>query len=232
MLTPNDLILFPRQRVTVQQLLRAIGPDKLTTEIVEYTYELVWICRAVGVDAAIAFVQAHHETGGFTSDWWLYRRNPAGMGITGDPKQESGSPKFATGAEAARAQVAHLLLYATGTIDRGSLEPEDNPRFDAYVSKYGLGVAAAQKLGQLGKGKWAADPEYDTKICTRGKEILPSLPRQGGSVDIVLHERMEELSFALMHAYDSLAELGDLPARADLTEFIVSQALDHPSAVG
>jgi len=47
------------------------------------------ICAAVGVDPAILIAQMIHETGALTS-WWSQRprRNPAGIGVTGQKRLE------------------------------------------------------------------------------------------------------------------------------------------------
>lgn len=77
----------------------------------EYATELWRLCALVGLDPAVLFAQAAHETGDFSSYWWQYRRNPAGIGITGDKKQNEASQTWANGTDAARAHVAHMIAY-------------------------------------------------------------------------------------------------------------------------
>jgi hypothetical protein len=130
-------------------------------------------------DAGIVIAQSVHETTDqgrpWFSYWWRQRLNPAGIGITGDTNQNNASHTFGSGAEAAQAQVAHLLLYATGNIDRGGLVPAADPRYDAYVEAFGH-TAQATRIGDLGSGRWAADPNYAAGIVDKGNAVFPDAP--------------------------------------------------------
>lgn len=156
-------------------------PDDVIAYI-EAVYEL---CAPDDMpDAFIAIAQSFHETGNYTSRWWRERLNPAGIGVTGDAVQNEASPTFTNPVQAARAQIAHLTLYATGAIDRGGLKPADDPRYLAYRDEYGSSVfPTLQGL----TGRWGVDPFYAAKIAQRQQEIYPVFttpveqPPAGGS---------------------------------------------------
>lgn len=183
-MTTSDRIIAPSRgsAATAEGFAKRGGaarpPD--CTEYIRAVYDL---CRPDDLpDASIVIAQSLQETtdGGkpWNSAWWRTRLNPAGMGITGDPQENAQSPTFASGTEAARAQVSHLLLYATGQVDRGGLTPRDDPRYKAYVDAYGHAATATTIEGLA--GTWAVDPHYDTGIVARGNACFRGLPDQGG----------------------------------------------------
>lgn len=144
------------------------------TDFVDYVGEVFRTAPRVGLDPSIVIAQASHETGNFTSYWWLMRLNPAGLGITGVPSQNDASRTFQSGNEAAYAHLAHLQLYATGKIS-WPLEPSDDPRYDAYVTRYGQGVAAASTIEDL-SSSWASSSTYHESVCRHGNWIFKALP--------------------------------------------------------
>ncbi|MGC4191532.1 MAG: SH3 domain-containing protein [Thermomicrobiales bacterium] len=83
-------------------------------EVERYVREIYRLAPAVGFDPGFLVVQSAHETGNWTSGWWIARLNPAGIGVTGDPYQNSISPTFANGTMAARAQIAHMHAEVFG----------------------------------------------------------------------------------------------------------------------
>jgi hypothetical protein len=101
--------------------------------------------------------------------------------VTGDPQQNSGSPYFADGRAAAKAQLSHLQLYATGKISHPFVIADD-PRYAAYVNAYG-NVARATTIEGLNQ-TWAIDKEnnYHGKVCARGNTIFPNLPNSVAAV--------------------------------------------------
>ena len=118
-----------------------------------------------GVNPDLAAFQSAHECGNsarqpWTSAIWTTRGNPAGIGVMG-PNADQGI-SFATGTLAARAHIAHLLLYATGHINLAGLAPSDDQRYQAYLQAYGPTVQASH-LADLA-GKWAVDPAYASGI--------------------------------------------------------------------
>jgi hypothetical protein len=134
----------------------------------DYINELFRLCQLTGLDFRILFTQFVHETAGGTSSWWRDRRNPAGIGVTGDPEQNAASPTFANGTDAARAQVAHMLAYVDGTDEYGIARAD--PRWDAVFAA-GLD-GSVDRLGDLGAGRWATDPIYAPQIAAKANQIF------------------------------------------------------------
>ena len=63
-------------------------------EVERYIREVYRLGPQIGFDPAILVAQSALETNYWRDDWWALRLNPAGLGITGDPAQESASPTF------------------------------------------------------------------------------------------------------------------------------------------
>lgn len=145
---------------------------KRKNETMEYIDLLFEYAVRAGVDPAIAFAQWDVETNTGQSGWWENRLNPAGIGITGWEGDDNASWFFSP-ITAAKAQIAHLLLYATGTINKGGLVPADDPRYDAYINAYGSKATATTIQGLA--GRWAVDKEYANTIVKRSAEIWPEL---------------------------------------------------------
>jgi hypothetical protein len=156
-------------------------------DFVDYVEELYRLCELVGFDFRILFAQAWHETAGFTSYWWLQRLNPAGIGITGDPKQDNASHTWENGTDAARAHVAHMIAYTAHAGGWPSHEldvPSDHdPRWDAVQDAGFFGSVG--KLGDLGNGKWAVDPRYAEKIAAKANRIFKDPQGEPPMADIV-----------------------------------------------
>lgn len=150
---------------------------EFTDQYIDTAYDL---CAPDNMpDAAIVTGQWAHETADpqpGQSFWYETRGNPAGIGITGDPDQNNASKTFQTGAEAARAHVAHLVLYATGEINRGGLKPSDDPRYDAYREAYGSQAMATTIDGLT--GKWGVDPNYAAGVVKWSNILQSNLPDQ------------------------------------------------------
>lgn len=139
----------------------------------KYLDSLYDLGRKTGVNADLAAMQSAHETGDkvkgipWQSEAWVKNGNPAGFGITGNTNQNI---VFATGTQAARMHIAHLLLYATGKIDLAGLTPDDDKRYNDYVKYFGA-VPKATTLNDL-QGKWAEDPQYAKKIVKKAEECF------------------------------------------------------------
>ena len=159
----------------------------------DYLTEVYRLAPILGIDASIAVAQSAHETGGtltgrpWHSKWWGERRNPAGIGITGDPDENEQSRTWPNGTEAARSHLGHILVYALGpsdaaslwfrrAADTGRLLRDTDPRYEAYLAAYG-NVARAQTIAELA-GTWAVDPDYAAKIVARGTAMFPGIANQ------------------------------------------------------
>lgn len=141
-------------------------------EVKRYLRCVFDIAPKLGLDPAILIAHASHETNYFRSRWWRDRLNPAGMGITGTRSQDNASPYFRDGAHAADAHMAHMVLYATGTIPE-PLSTDDDPRYEAYENAYGV-RAMATTIEEL-TGKWAWDEDFHIGVTRQGNEIFPNL---------------------------------------------------------
>jgi hypothetical protein len=175
MLPTDTLVAMPRG--TLQETILYF--DRIPTfvarwpDFIDYCVAVFELAPRVGIDPSVVIAQARHETDLFRSIWWRERLNPAGIGITGDYDQNLASRTFRTGTESARAQIAHLLLYATGKISF-PLSERDDPRFEAYTQANGT-TARARTIRELA-GSWAKDKEYHLGICRHGNSIFKNLP--------------------------------------------------------
>lgn len=124
--------------------------------------------QAVGLDPLLVVSQMVLETGNLTSHWsQVPRRNPAGIGVTGEPGAGISFPSWK---KAVRAHVGRLLAYAIplGDEDAGqkklieeALEWRPLPNTHRGVAPTIKGLA----------GTWAADPKYAGKIVRIANEI-------------------------------------------------------------
>lgn len=196
MITP-DVTILSAPRATTEQcsryiLARAHGeyvPADIANAIVPAYFDL---CVLAGVDPLLAIAQMVHETGNLTS-WWSARprRNPAGIGVTGQARaakpssgvwqffDESNPGYWAEGLafpawadDAIPAHVGRLLAYALPA-DRGTLIQQ------ALVAK-ALNYrplpasyrGAAPTLAGLA-GRWAVPgADYPAKIAAIANAII------------------------------------------------------------
>jgi hypothetical protein len=174
---PSDRIIGPSRgsAATAKASFRNRGALRIK-DVEAYVDAVYLLCMSDDMpDAAIVCSAADVETGTFTNKWWKERLNAGSLGVTGWGPDDAVSPTFTTGAHAAKAHVAHLLLYATGQIDRGGLRPADDPRFAAYREAYGS--RAFPTLNDL-SGRYAADTGYGATIARRSQVVYGDLPDQ------------------------------------------------------
>lgn len=135
-----------------------------------------WITRLyfetaapAGLNPVLALAQMAEETDNLTSEWSQPpRRNPAGIGVTGEPGKGLSFPNWAT---AVRAHVGRLLAYAVAP---GTETPAQQALIDEALGLRPLPAnlrGAAPSLGGL-TGKWAADPKYADKLCDHANALL------------------------------------------------------------
>ena len=180
MMRVTDRLIAPtrgtlEQAMTYAARFRFPNADQ---DVTDYLKEVFRLAPMVGLDASVVVSQSAWETGNWSSIWWLTRRNPAGIGITGDPTQNAASKIFADGTEAARAQIVHLWLHAAA----GSATPEVlkpfyklDPRAGALLEEEWAGTV--KTIDDL-SGKWAVDPDYAEGIAAKGNAIFPGIPDQ------------------------------------------------------
>ena len=125
-------------------------------------------CKPVGLDPLLVVAQMVLETGNLTSDWSQPpRRNPAGIGVTGEPGE---GISFPTWQAAVRAHVGRLLAYC---IAEGAETPAQLKLIEEALVWRALpddrrGIAPS--LSGLA-GTWAANKQYAAKIVRVAKEI-------------------------------------------------------------
>jgi len=124
--------------------------------------------RPVGLDPLLAISQMVLETDNLSSFWSQRpRRNPAGIGVTGEPGVGVSFPSWP---KAVRAHVGRLLAYALpeggeNSVQRALIEEALTAR-PLPASRRGV----APTLQGLA-GTWATDPEYADKISRIANEI-------------------------------------------------------------
>jgi hypothetical protein len=125
------------------------------------------VAPSVGLDPLLVVAQMVEETGHLTSFWSQRpRRNPAGIGVTGQPGVGISFPDWKT---AARAHTGRLLAYSisgNGTAVQGRLIEEALSFRPLPESKRGV----APTLAGL-SGNWASDPDYAKKLASVANQI-------------------------------------------------------------
>lgn len=177
-ITPADPILGPARGSEFDFWLAVTDwPQRHQAELGDYIREVYRLAPLVGIDPAIVVSQSALETDNWRSEAWVKRRNPAGIGILGDPGKPSEDLgyEWKDGADAARAQIVHLYAYC-----KGAIFPNDpnigafidlDPRYSAVFETFGYGKVIARTIRDL-TGKWATDPLYAEKIAKRGNELF------------------------------------------------------------
>jgi len=114
-LTPDSSILA-RPRATPEQAIayttaRPHG-EYTKSDITRTIIPTYWkLCEQAGLDPVVAVAQMIHETGNLTSAWSQRpKRNPAGIGVTGEPGVGISFPTWEH--DAIPAHVGRLLAYA------------------------------------------------------------------------------------------------------------------------
>lgn len=119
---------------------------------------------AEGVKPEVLFAQICHETA-YLQFGGQVKASQCNFGGLGALDGGSGGAAFADVRTGVRAQVQHLKAYA-------STNPLVNNCIDdrfRYISR-----GSAEYVQQLGKGNWATDTSYDTKLMVYIKKMLAS----------------------------------------------------------
>jgi hypothetical protein len=173
--TPQSTILAA-PRATIEQAIKYIVQrgthPTYTGQDVSLICEYYWKWGVqTGVDPLLAVAQMIHETGNLTS-WWCQRprRNPAGIGVTGESKFALARPgvdwqwnglkwvkgyAFVGWQDSAQAHIGHLLLYALPLNVQESQAQGMCILVDPRRGGFPIGYrgAAAQLIGL--NGRWA-----------------------------------------------------------------------------
>ncbi|HEX2259429.1 MAG TPA: glucosaminidase domain-containing protein [Actinomycetota bacterium] len=176
--TSARLVAPPRADVTQAQRYvtsKAHGTysDDEVRQIVELYFETG---KSVGLDPLLAVSQMVLETGNLTSFWSQPpRRNPAGIGVTGEPGAGISFPSWTA---AVRAHVGRLLAYAIAQ-SRGTNEQvlliKEALSWRPLPSQLRGAAPSVKDLART----WAADPAYAPKISRIANEILAMAPGPG-----------------------------------------------------
>lgn len=150
--------------------------------------------EAVGINPLMAFAQMIHETGGLTS-WWSLRprRNPAGIGVTGETSRSRIRPPSGPGLDwqaddisklwkkgfaftdwqlAVKAHLGHLIVYA---VNPGMQSPTQRAMvaFDPRAVVMPLAYKGTSRVWNDLEGKWAVPGNnYSNAIANIASGIL------------------------------------------------------------
>jgi peptidoglycan hydrolase FlgJ len=167
---PSDRLMGPARGSPSRAMAAALAAGaERPDDVRAYVDEVYRLAPAVGLDPALVVAQSALETGWWRSAAWTAHLNPAGIGITGP---DAASPDWASGTDAARAQIVHLYLYAAGAIPRdGPLAAYVNldPRYEAALGAGRAGTAPT--LAALA-GRWATDPHYAESISRVARDLF------------------------------------------------------------
>jgi hypothetical protein len=176
--SPLSQLVTAQPRVGLDRLAVAYaakaGPDRrwgeyTSADVAHILGLYVTLHRESGIDPLLAVAQLSLETGYLTS-WWAARprRNPAGIGVTGQPGAGVSFPAWTA---SSRAHAGRLLAYAlplgTGSTVQRALIAEALTWRPLPDAKRGTGVT----LGGLGRS-WAADPDYAVKVAKVANRLL------------------------------------------------------------
>lgn len=140
-------------------------------------YRLAHLRGGKGPQPHKLITQMLHETGGGTSSWWIERLNPAGIGITGDKKQNAASKHFADGVDAARAHYYHASEYSDYPVaPEIAVYRSHDPRAGALPEKLRGIRNTLESYGTddpVNNPSWAVDIEYGTKWAKWLNRLAP-----------------------------------------------------------
>jgi Mannosyl-glycoprotein endo-beta-N-acetylglucosaminidase len=158
----------PKQNVV--DYLLPLDTGEYNDADVRYITDHYWETgRVSGIDPLLACAQMIVETGHLTSHWSQRpRRNPAGIGVTGEPNTGVSFPSWAL---AIRAHVGRLLAYSlpygAGTDGQHNLVEEALSWRPLAPINWGQG-ADVESLARY----WAADPDYADKLVAMANRLI------------------------------------------------------------
>lgn len=124
--------------------------------------------RGVGIDPLLVVAQMVLETANLSSHWSQPpRRNPAGIGVTGEPGKGISFPNWKA---AVRAHVGRVLAYALPKGQETAAQRELITEALAWRPLPDSLRGAAPTPARLA-GTWAADTQYAAKIVRIANEI-------------------------------------------------------------
>jgi hypothetical protein len=137
-------------------------------EVKEILKKYTATCKTAGLDPLVVVSQMVLETGNLMSHWSQPpRRNPAGIGVTGEPGKGLSFPNWD---KAVRAHVGRLLAY---TLPKDGGTPAQEALIAEALKARPLPDDRRGKAANLKglAGTWAADKKYADKITRVANEI-------------------------------------------------------------
>jgi hypothetical protein len=163
-LTVDSKLLAPARVTTAQAerfLIAKPNGEYTDADVRHILAQYFTVAPSVGLDPLLAVAQMELETAFLSSHWAARpRRNPAGIGVTGQPGAGISFPSWVV---SVRAHLGRLLAYAlpanAGTAAQKALIAEALTWRLLPLSKRG----SAPTVRGLARS-WAADPAYASKI--------------------------------------------------------------------
>lgn len=164
-LLANPRVSFARARRHCLARPHGEYTEQDVARIVQLYFETA---RPVGLDPLLLVSQMVLETANLTSFWSQRpRRNPAGIGVTGEP---GAGVSFPSWPKAVRAHAGRLLAYALPVDGEDSLQHALIEEALTWRPLPANRRGVAPTLQGLA-GTWATDPEYADKISRIANEI-------------------------------------------------------------
>lgn len=163
LLSADPYPLAPARRYIAARSSRDVLPGVMLDGILWCYRE---VCAGSGVNLELVLVQMVHETAALTSYWAQSpRRNPAGLGVTGEPGVGLSFPAWS---ESVAAHVGRIIAYAT-TLD-DTLTLYQHRLVGTAISYRSSPRGVGPTLGDLA-ARWAADPAYVAKLTSLAAAI-------------------------------------------------------------
>lgn len=185
-LNPKELIIkapsLTDESVATSYVRSINGADK--SKSAAFVKEVFRLYPESGYSPEIVIAQWDLETGTGTTQPWLTRNNPAGIGITDGGDSGHSWP---TPAAAAQAQTVHLSGYVDGYVRSLRSYLDQDPRYLLLLkTDYAQSVHVVDDL----TGKWATDPQYGIKIAGRLERMRSFIPTPKPPVGTIVFGRV------------------------------------------
>jgi hypothetical protein len=170
-ITADTTLLAPTRATLAQAqayLLSQPNGSHSAAEVEEIVRLYFETAEPVGLDPCLVVAQMVHETG-FLSSFWSQapRRNPAGIGVTGEPGAGIAFPSWPV---AVRAHIGRLLAYALARVQENDVQRALIEEALAWRPLPDHLRGAAPTLRSLA-GTWAADLLYAQKVGNHANRL-------------------------------------------------------------
>jgi hypothetical protein len=167
----SSITMAQARAAWAQHATQTLDVNYTPAEVDEIITRYITGCAQLGIDALVALAQLALETTWLTSSWSAPpRRNPAGIGVTGEP---GAGIRFPAWDLAVVAHLGRLLAYA---LPWGAGTQTQKAAIAAALAWRPLpdtrrGIATT--VGGL-VGTWAVDPEYGKSLIRVAAQIRPA----------------------------------------------------------